>query len=130
VRILPPTCRVPFIAFDGGGSRGIICLAYIEELRKALGLQHPVQENVDYVIGTSSGERPAPTRDRELTHSRWGHEYRALCQVLESEEEPCLLSEVCEGHLPIKGRHRAVRLLYAAAYSRARITFAPWCGSY
>jgi hypothetical protein len=55
-RLLPPTCRVRFVAFDGGGSRGIVSLAFMEELRKALGLQYPVQENFDYAIGTSSGK--------------------------------------------------------------------------
>ncbi len=54
-RVLPPTCRVRFVAFDGGGSRGIISLAFMEELRKALGLHYPVQDNFDYAIGTSSG---------------------------------------------------------------------------
>ncbi|MDA4133192.1 MAG: hypothetical protein OK454_08740, partial [Thaumarchaeota archaeon] len=58
VRLLPATCRVRFVAFDGGGSRGIVSVAFMEELRKALGLQYPVQENVDYGIGTSSGKRP------------------------------------------------------------------------
>jgi hypothetical protein len=29
----------------------------MEELRKALGLQYSVQENVDYAIGTSSSRR-------------------------------------------------------------------------
>jgi hypothetical protein len=57
VRLLPATCRVRFVAFDGGGSRGIVSLGFMEELRKALGLQYPVQENVDYAIGTSSGRR-------------------------------------------------------------------------
>lgn len=54
-RLLPKTCRVRFLAFDGGGSRGIVSLAFMEELRQALGLRYPVQENFDYAIGTSSG---------------------------------------------------------------------------
>ena len=57
-RLLPKTCRVRFVAFDGGGSRGIVSLAYMEELRQALGLRYPVQENFDYAIGTSSGQWP------------------------------------------------------------------------
>ncbi|KAH8799403.1 hypothetical protein F5884DRAFT_869331 [Xylogone sp. PMI_703] len=54
-RILPPTCRVRFVAFDGGGSRGVVSLGFMEELRQALGLHYPVQDNFDYSIGTSSG---------------------------------------------------------------------------
>jgi hypothetical protein len=55
-RSLPPTCRVRFLAIDGGGSRGIVSLEFMEELRQALGLHYPVQENFDYSIGTSSGK--------------------------------------------------------------------------
>lgn len=56
VRTLPPTCRARFLGIDGGGSRGIVSLGFMEELRLALGLHYPVQENFDYSIGTSSGE--------------------------------------------------------------------------
>ncbi|KAH9204666.1 acyl transferase/acyl hydrolase/lysophospholipase [Leptodontidium sp. 2 PMI_412] len=55
VRTLPPTCRARFLGIDGGGSRGIVSLGFMEELRLALGLHYPVQENFDYSIGTSSG---------------------------------------------------------------------------
>jgi hypothetical protein len=55
-RILPPTCRARLLAIDGGGSRGIVSLGFIEKLRQALGLHYPVQENFDYCIGTSSGK--------------------------------------------------------------------------
>ncbi|PVH67631.1 FabD/lysophospholipase-like protein [Cadophora sp. DSE1049] len=54
-RLLPPTCRVRFLGIDGGGSRGIISLAFMEELEKALDLPYPLQEHFDYGIGTSSG---------------------------------------------------------------------------
>ncbi|XMA20786.1 hypothetical protein WAI453_013577 [Rhynchosporium graminicola] len=54
-RTLPPTCRVRFLGIDGGGSRGIVSLGFMEALREALGLKYPVQENFDYAIGTSSG---------------------------------------------------------------------------
>ncbi|MAD81884.1 MAG: hypothetical protein CL912_02880 [Deltaproteobacteria bacterium] len=54
-RTLPPTCRIRFLGIDGGGSRGIVSLGFIEALREALGLNYPVQENFDYAIGTSSG---------------------------------------------------------------------------
>ena len=55
-KLLPPTCRIRFLAIDGGGSRGIVSLAFIEELRQTLGLHYPVQEHFDFSIGTSSGE--------------------------------------------------------------------------
>jgi hypothetical protein len=55
-RTLPPTCRIRFLANDGGGSRGVVSLGFIEELRQALGLHYPVQENFDFSIGTSSGK--------------------------------------------------------------------------
>ncbi|KAH7378945.1 acyl transferase/acyl hydrolase/lysophospholipase [Cadophora sp. MPI-SDFR-AT-0126] len=54
-RLLPPTCRVRFLGMDGGGSRGIISLAFMEELEKTLDLPYPLQEHFDYGIGTSSG---------------------------------------------------------------------------
>ena len=54
-RILPPTCRVRFLAIDGGGSRGVVSLGFMEELDQELGLHYPIQENFDYGIGTSSG---------------------------------------------------------------------------
>ncbi|KAF4626431.1 hypothetical protein G7Y89_g11725 [Cudoniella acicularis] len=52
---LPPTCRIRFLGIDGGGSRDVVSLGFLEELRQALGLHYPVQENFDYSIGTSSG---------------------------------------------------------------------------
>jgi hypothetical protein len=55
-RILPPTCRVRFLGIDGGGSRGVVSLAFMEELQQALDLSYPVQEHFDFSIGTSSGE--------------------------------------------------------------------------
>ena len=55
-RILPPTCRARTFAIDGGGSRGIIPLAFIAELEQALDLPYPIQEHLDFAIGTSSGE--------------------------------------------------------------------------
>ncbi|KAH6699888.1 acyl transferase/acyl hydrolase/lysophospholipase, partial [Leptodontidium sp. MPI-SDFR-AT-0119] len=54
-RLLPPTCQVRFLGINGGGSRGIISLAFMEELEKTLDLPYPLQEHFDYGIGTSSG---------------------------------------------------------------------------
>lgn len=55
-RLLPPTCRVRFLGIDGGGSRGIVSLAFMQELQQTLDLPYPVQEHFDYSIGTSSGK--------------------------------------------------------------------------
>ena len=55
-RLLPPTCRVRFLGIDGGGSRGIVSLEFMEELEKTLDLPYPLQEHFDYGIGTSSGK--------------------------------------------------------------------------
>ncbi|KAG0645016.1 Intracellular membrane-associated calcium-independent phospholipase A2 gamma [Hyphodiscus hymeniophilus] len=54
-RTLPPTCRVRFVAFDGGGSRGVVPLVFMAELDEALDLPYPIQEHIDFSIGTSSG---------------------------------------------------------------------------
>jgi hypothetical protein len=61
-RVLPKTCRVRLVAFDGGGSRAIVSLGFMEGFRQALGLHYPVQENFDYSIGTSSGRRSLHVR--------------------------------------------------------------------
>lgn len=55
-RVLPPTCRVRFLGIDGGGSRGVVSLAFMERLERALDLSYPVQEHFDFAVGTSSGE--------------------------------------------------------------------------
>jgi hypothetical protein len=57
-RLLPPTCGSRLISIDGGGSRGIIPLAYLNELEDVMGLSYPIQENFDFGIGTSSGLYP------------------------------------------------------------------------
>lgn len=59
-RVLPPTCRVRFVGFDGGGSRGIVSLGFMEKLEQALDLSYPVQEHFDFAVGTSSGELLIP----------------------------------------------------------------------
>lgn len=100
-KLVPPTCGIRFLAIDGGGSRGIVSLGFMEELRLALGLRYPVQENVDYSIGTSSGKRAMPRAAYILTMSRRNSNDWALRKALEPEEMHCLLSAVCKEHLPI-----------------------------
>jgi hypothetical protein len=55
-RILPPTCGIRFISIDGGGSRGIVSIEYLDALQDTLGLNYPIQEHFDFSIGTSSGQ--------------------------------------------------------------------------
>ncbi len=103
-RTLPPTCRIRFVAIDGGGSRGVVSLGFMEKLRQALGLHYPVQENFDYAIGTSSGKLCMhSTLTLILILNRWNCNHRALWQELEPEGMPRILSQVCENHLPTKG---------------------------
>jgi hypothetical protein len=64
-RLLPPTCRVRFVGFDRGGSRGIVSLVFMEELSQTLDLPYPVQEHFDYSIRTSSGAIISPLSFRD-----------------------------------------------------------------
>jgi patatin-like phospholipase/acyl hydrolase len=53
---MPPTCRVRLISFDGGGSRCIAQLEFVDALQNAIGLDYPIQEHFDFGIGTSAGQ--------------------------------------------------------------------------
>jgi patatin-like phospholipase/acyl hydrolase len=57
---------VRFLSIDGGGSRGIVSIAFMEKLQQALDLSYPIQENFDFSIGTSSGESLLYFRNFEL----------------------------------------------------------------
>jgi hypothetical protein len=57
-RLLPPTYGARLISIDGGGSRDIIPLAYLDTLQDTMGLSYPIQESFDFGIGTSSGLYP------------------------------------------------------------------------
>jgi hypothetical protein len=65
-RLLPPTCGSRLISIDGGGSRGIIPLTYLDGLQETMGLPYPIQDNFDFGIGTSSGAS-SPSGWRSLT---------------------------------------------------------------
>ena len=109
-KLVPPTCGIRFLAFDGGSSRGIVSLGFMEELRLALGLRYPVQENVDYAIGTSSGKSATQRAAYMLTMSRRYSNDWALRQVLESEEMYCLLSAVCKEHFSVQGKCQSLNM--------------------
>ncbi|KAK3996362.1 hypothetical protein QBC44DRAFT_403535 [Cladorrhinum sp. PSN332] len=55
IRVKPKTAGPRVLALDGGGIRGIIQLAILLEIERAIGLQIPIQEFFDLVIGTGSG---------------------------------------------------------------------------
>ena len=54
-RLLPPTCGARLLSVDGGGSRCIIPLTYLDALQNEMDLPYPIQEHFDFAIGTSSG---------------------------------------------------------------------------
>lgn len=55
VRIKPPTAGVRILAVDGGGSRAVIPLGFLDELTKSMEMTSEIQDNFDLAIGTSSG---------------------------------------------------------------------------
>ena len=55
VRLLPPTCSARLLSVDGGGSRGIVPITFLDTLQEVLGLPYPIQHHFDFAIGTSSG---------------------------------------------------------------------------
>jgi hypothetical protein len=54
--LLPSIYRMRVINIDGGGTRGIVPLEYLDALQDILGLPYPIQEHFDYSIGTSTGK--------------------------------------------------------------------------
>ncbi|KAK7928494.1 hypothetical protein PG985_005492 [Apiospora marii] len=51
----PDTASVRVLSIDGGGTRGIAPLVFIETLQECIGLPCPVQRHFDLIYGTSSG---------------------------------------------------------------------------
>jgi hypothetical protein len=114
-RVLPPTCRVRFLAIDGGGSRGVVSLGFMEELRRALDLKCPVQEHFDYSIGTSSG-MVKPCFGIALTDNRWYCRYWALWQKLEPSGMSRILSQICKSYISPQKIHRIFYMCFVPAY--------------
>jgi len=72
------------LSIDGGGSRGIIPLAYLDALQDALGLPYPIQENFDFGIGTSSGLASFVSAPLfHINKSRWFAKYWGTRRCLE-----------------------------------------------
>lgn len=55
-RLKPPTGGVRIISVDGGGTRGVIPLEFLQLLQKVLGNGCNLRDFFDLAIGTSSGE--------------------------------------------------------------------------
>ncbi|KAK6522718.1 hypothetical protein TWF281_002154 [Arthrobotrys megalospora] len=55
LRKKPPTAGVRILSIDGGGVRGIVPIQYLKTLEERLGMSHPIQDNFDLALGTSSG---------------------------------------------------------------------------
>ncbi|KIY03273.1 uncharacterized protein Z520_01740 [Fonsecaea multimorphosa CBS 102226] len=55
IRERPRCAGTRLLTLDGGGVRGIIELAIIQEMEKRLGLQIPFRDYFDLVVGTSTG---------------------------------------------------------------------------
>ncbi|KAK8054768.1 hypothetical protein PG994_009835 [Apiospora phragmitis] len=51
----PDTASVRVLSIDGGGTRGIAPLVFIETIQECIGLPCPVQRHFDLIYGTSSG---------------------------------------------------------------------------
>lgn len=83
-KLMPPTCGARLISIDGGGSRGIIPLAFLDALQDVLGLPYPIQEHCDFGIGTSSGMKVStpPTRTNNYSSRR--------------VDNPCFIRKVLE----------------------------------
>ncbi len=56
VRLKPRCAGVRILTLDGGGIRGIIELALLEKLHSRIGLDVPLQDFFDLVMGTSTGK--------------------------------------------------------------------------
>lgn len=59
IRVKPSTAGIRILSIDGGGTRGIAPLEFIQTLQDRIALpNYPVQCNFDVVYGTSSGTPP------------------------------------------------------------------------
>lgn len=58
IRLKPRCAGVRILTLDGGGVRGIMELAILEKLEARIGLEVPIREFFDLIVGTSTGESP------------------------------------------------------------------------
>lgn len=69
MRIKPPTASVRLLTIDGGGTRGVVPLVFLQALEERIGLPYPVQENFDLAFGTSIGKSNLEVPLQLLTES-------------------------------------------------------------
>jgi hypothetical protein len=80
VAVSPSTATPRLLSVDGGGARGVIPLVFLQCLEERIGLPLPVQDNFDFVFGTSSGESCCQRESfAELTFPTGGIIALALC---------------------------------------------------
>ncbi len=58
VKVKAPGAGIRVLSIDGGGTRGIMPLQFLQLLQDRIGLPYPVQDNFDIAYGTSSGKWP------------------------------------------------------------------------
>ena len=56
MKLKPKCAGVRVLTLDGGGVRGIVELAILEELEQRVGLEVPIKELFDLIVGTSTGK--------------------------------------------------------------------------
>jgi hypothetical protein len=56
VKIHPPTAGVAVLCIDGGGTRGVLPLKFMQRIQDRIGLPMPLQRFFKVVVGTSSGK--------------------------------------------------------------------------
>ena len=56
IRLKPKCAGVRVLTLDGGGIRGIIELAILEQVERRVGLGMPIRDLFDLIVGTSTGQ--------------------------------------------------------------------------
>jgi hypothetical protein len=67
IQLKPRCAGVRVLTLDGGGIRGVVELALLQELIDKVGLGIPIREFFDLIVGTSTGR--AYVRQSELTYA-------------------------------------------------------------
>ena len=55
IRVKPPHGGLRVLSLDGGGVRGIVELVVLHRLESSVGLEIPIGEYFDLIVGTSAG---------------------------------------------------------------------------
>ena len=56
IRLKPKIAGVRILTLDGGGVRGIVELTILAEIERRVGLNVPIRDLFDLIVGTSTGE--------------------------------------------------------------------------